>query len=91
MNILHLLAQYKPPIPIVPLTTDTFKNVFNVVFGIAGAVVLIVITLSGFRYTISRGDPQATNKAKNGILYASIGLIVVLLSLAIVNFVLGKL
>ena len=64
----------------------TIINIFLVLVGIAAAIYLI---LSGVRYIGSRGDPQEAEAAKNGILFAVIGLIVVGLAAAIVRFVIG--
>jgi len=61
-------------------------NVFLALVGVAAAVFLII---SGFRYIASRGNEQETTAAKNGILFAVIGLIVIGLSAAIVRFVIG--
>lgn len=63
-------------------------NVFSIVVGIA-AVIMIII--GGLRYIISGGDSGNVTSAKNTILYAIIGLVVVALAQFIVKFVLGKL
>lgn len=68
----------------------TIVNVLNVVFGTLGAIAVIVIVVAGLQYILSSGDPSKTAKAKNTILYALIGLVVALMSGAIVNFVLKK-
>lgn len=66
------------------------QHILQIVFAVAGALALLMVTISGFRYVISSGEPQATAKAKDGILYALIGLIVCVLAEAIVSFVLGS-
>lgn len=65
-------------------------TVLSVVFMIAGATAVIVIIIGGIMYVTSAGDPQSTAKAKNTILYACIGLVVAILSNAIVALMLGK-
>lgn len=55
---------------------------------VIGAVSIIMVLVGAFRYTISAGNPQATKDAKDTILYAIVGLIIAILSLAIINFVL---
>lgn len=65
--------------------------IFNVVFGIIGVVAVAFIILGGVNYTISQGDAAKVQKAKSTILYGVIGLVVVLLAFAIVNFVLSGL
>ncbi|MGH9856881.1 MAG: hypothetical protein ACRD4B_03455, partial [Acidobacteriota bacterium] len=64
----------------------TIINYFLVLVSI---VALIVIIIGGVRYIASRGDDTATASAKKTILYAVIGLLVIGLAAAIVNFVIG--
>ena len=65
--------------------------IINTVFGIIGVVAVIMIIIGGVNYTMSQGDSTKVQKAKNTILYGIIGLVVVLLSFAIVSFVLNGL
>jgi heme/copper-type cytochrome/quinol oxidase subunit 2 len=60
-------------------------NVFSVVVGI---VAVIMIIYGGFRFITSGGDANATKNARNTILFAIVGIVVVLISQAIVQFVL---
>ena len=69
------------------LTRDDVLIALRVVFGVVGAIALLIITLSAFRYVLSQGDPQSTAKAKNGILYALIGLVIAIFATVIVNYV----
>jgi len=59
----------------------------NTLLYIVGISAVIVIIVAGLRYVLSGGDPKNTTAAKDTILYAVIGLVVALLSFAIVNFV----
>jgi hypothetical protein len=65
----------------------TAINIFSVVVGII-AVVMIII--GGVKYITSGGDAGNVTGAKNTILYAIIGLVVVALAQIIVQFVLGS-
>jgi multisubunit Na+/H+ antiporter MnhB subunit len=60
----------------------------NIVFGAAGAICLLIIVMAGLRYTMSQDNPQETARAKNQIIYALVGLVVVLTAASIINFVL---
>ena len=62
-------------------------NIINFGFGIAGTVALIFIIYSGFKMVRSSGDPKQFESGRQTLIYAIIGLTVVLLSAAIVNFV----
>ncbi len=72
-------------------STDSarLQLILNIVFGITGAIALLVITLAGFKYVLSHGDPNLIAEAKNAIIYAAIGLVVSIAAFAIVNFVIG--
>jgi cytochrome bd-type quinol oxidase subunit 2 len=68
-------------------TIATVINIFSVIVGVA-AVIMIII--GGFRYITSSGDSASVNSAKNTILYAIIGLVIVALAQVIVRFVLNQ-
>lgn len=68
----------------------TLNTVLNVVVGLVGFVSVAVIVLGGISFATSQGDTARTTKAKNTILYGVVGLVVVLLAFAIVNFVLNS-
>lgn len=69
---------------------STVQIVLSFFFGLIGVVAVLIITIAGFQYVISRGDPQRTAKAKDTILYAVIGLVVAIVGSAVVNFVIKK-
>lgn len=69
--------------------TDIVKRLINVFLFAIGALAVIMIIHSGFKYTTSRGDAEGVKSAKNTLLYAVIGLIVASMAFAIVNFVIG--
>ncbi len=68
------------------LITD-IVNIFSFVVGV---VAVIMIIIGGFQYITSAGDSNKVSTAKNTILYAIIGLIIVALAQVIVRFVLGR-
>lgn len=67
------------------------RQVINFLSAIVGIVAVIMIIVGGLRYITSGGNDTSVTSAKNTILYAIIGLIIVALSQLIVRFVLGKL
>jgi len=71
--------------------SDVFKLVVNVLSVVAGAVAVIMIVVAGFRFVTSGGDSNSVSAARNTIVYAIVGLIVVALAQVIVRFVLHKL
>ena len=69
----------------------TILNVLNVVFVIIGIVAVIVIIIGGVTYATSQGDPSKVTKGKKIMITGIVGLIIVILAFAIVDFVLGAL
>ena|SRR5690348_4830464 len=62
-------------------------NIFSVIVGIVAVIMIIV---GGFKYITSGGDSGNVSSAKNTIIYAVIGLVVVALAQFFVQFVLNK-
>jgi divalent metal cation (Fe/Co/Zn/Cd) transporter len=58
---------------------------------IVGLLSVIVIIYSGILYIISAGNSNTVQKAKTTLTYAVVGLIVAILSYAIVSFVVNAL
>lgn len=77
-------------VPDAKLNSDSVGTILQIVFGVAGAVALVVLLLASLKYVISRGDPGEVAKAKNAIIYAVIGIVVVAAAFTIVSFVAGK-
>lgn len=65
-------------------------TIINAVIGVLGLVAVIVIIIGGVQYMTSSGDAGKVKKAKDTILYGIIGLIIVILAFAIVNFVIAN-
>lgn len=79
-----------------PLRADAFAAlgvggilvfIIRGLFTIAGVLAVLYIILAGYQYITSAGDPAKAEKARNGVLYAVIGIVVIALSYAIVNAV----
>ncbi len=64
-----------------------FKTIANAALYIIGAVSVLMLIYGGVRYTISGGDEKSVTAAKNTIIYSVVGIIVAVMSYAIVNFV----
>lgn len=64
--------------------------IINIISAIVGIIAVIMIIVAGLRYVTSGGKEEGVKNAKNTILYAIIGLVVVALAQLIVHFVLNK-
>lgn len=69
---------------------DIFKTIVNVLLFIVGVIAVIMIIVSGIRYTSSAGNSNSVAAAKNTLLYSVIGLVVAIFAYAIVNFIVFK-
>ena len=69
----------------------TLKTVLNILTIAAGVAAVIMFIYAGFRYIVSGGEEGGVKSAKNTLIYAVIGVIVVMLSQTIVIFVLNRL
>ncbi len=65
----------------------TVINIFSVVVGI---IAVIFIIIGGIKYITSGGDSNNVSSAKNTILYAIVGLVIVALAQILVRYVLAK-
>lgn len=70
--------------------SDVVALVINLLSILVGVVAVIMIIVNGFKFVISSGDSTAITNARNGIIYAIIGLVVVALAQVIVIFVINK-
>jgi hypothetical protein len=61
-------------------------NIFSVIVGV---IAVIMIIFGGFKYITSGGDSGNVSSAKNTLIYAVVGLIIVALSQFIVHVVLS--
>ena len=66
------------------------KTIINILSIVVGIVAVIMIIIGGFRYITSGGKQETVTAAKNTILYAVIGLVIVALAQLIVHFILNK-
>lgn len=63
----------------------------GLVFGAFAAIAIVVIIISAINFVTSEGNPEKISKAKRGIIYALLGLVISLSAEAIVLLVVGRL
>lgn len=75
-------------------STSTFNKflttIINIFSAIVGVIAVIMIIVGGLRYITSGGDANKVGAAKQTLIYAIIGLVVVALAQLIVHFVLNQ-
>jgi hypothetical protein len=83
----HYLANLQVDLPQVNADGAHLRTILNIVFAITGAIAVLIIVLAGFRFILSQGSPNEVATARNAIIYALVGLVVIISAFAIVNFV----
>lgn len=68
---------------------DLIQTILNYLLGFLGLISVIMIIYAGFLYVTSATNEENVGKAKNIILYAIVGIVIILASAAIVNFAFG--
>jgi hypothetical protein len=69
---------------------DALRVAINILSFVVGVASVIVIIISSLRMVLNGGDPQAVGRARNGIIYALVGILVVAVSQSLVVFILDK-
>ena len=70
--------------------TTVVKGIIKILSIIVGIAAVIMIIIGGFKYITSAGDTAGIASAKNTVIYALVGLVIVALAQTIVFFVMGK-
>ncbi len=66
-------------------------SIVNILLSVLGMIFIILIVLAGYTWMMAGGNPEKVSKAKNQIQTAVIGLVIVLASFAIWEFIFSKL
>ena len=67
--------------------TNTIQGIIKIISYIAGIIAIIMIIVSGLRFITSGGDSGKVASARNSLIYALIGIVVVVLAQVMVHFV----
>ncbi len=67
------------------------KSAIDILSVVVGVIAVIMVIIGGLKYVTSNGDSNSISSAKNTIIYALIGIVVVAIAQSVVRFVLGKL
>lgn len=66
---------------------NTITTIINILSAIVGVAAVVMIIIAGLRYVTSAGNAESAKSARNTILYAVIGLVIVALAQIITHFV----
>lgn len=62
-----------------------FTRIVTVAVSLAGLALFVMLIIGGFKYLTSAGDPKAAESARNTMMYAVIGLVVIISSFIILQ------
>lgn len=68
-----------------------FTRIINILFFAAGVLAVFMVILGGFKYVTSAGDAQKAASGRQTLIFALIGLVVVVVSRQLLLFVLERL
>jgi hypothetical protein len=69
---------------------NVIATVINILSSIVGVVAVIMIIIAGYKYVTSSGDSSNVQSAKNTLIFAIVGIVVVAFAQLIVQFVLDR-
>ena len=85
-------AVFNNPVP--SLRGKTLSNIvghsIKVVLGLVGIIALILFVAAGFIWMTAQGNPQKIQTAQKIMLWAGIGLFIILSSYALLNFIINR-
>jgi len=90
-NVRDLLPGIITPFPTSEGLLGVVGTAITLAFGVAGLVAVVYLILGGFNYVTAGGDPEAVEAAKTTIVNAIIGLVIILVSYLIVQFIMNQL
>lgn len=64
-----------------------FSNIINALLMFVGLFSLVIFIVAGFKFIHSGGDPKKLEGARNNFVFGILGLLIVLLSFAIINII----
>ncbi len=78
-------------LPQISADASTAKIALQLLFAAVAVVTVLYIIIAAIRYQASLGNPEATAKLRNTVIYAAIGLVIALSAEVIVTFTIGRL
>lgn len=67
---------------------SVITRIINLISLVAGAAAVVMIVISGFMFVSSQGESAGVSSARKTLMYAIVGLVIVIFAQAIVRFVL---
>jgi len=75
---------------IVSPMVSTICQIYSVIYNAAGGIAALIITIAGFKWVGSAEDPGARKQAKDAIIHALIGMLLVVIATDLVQLITGS-
>jgi cytochrome bd-type quinol oxidase subunit 1 len=82
---------YCTNLPQSPANAANIQNIVHIVVATLAAIAVLIIVISALNIVTAGGDSDKVRKARNAILFALIGIVVVVAADVIVSFIIGRL
>lgn len=69
---------------------STITDIIDILSAVVSVISVIMIIIAGIKFVTASGDPGSVKSARNTVIYALVGLLIVALSQTIVKFVVGN-
>ena len=73
--------------PINTNPNDFMQKVLQLIMGLAGGILLILIIINGYKFMVSQGDPEKIKEAREGIIAAIAGILMIIFSLSLLRLI----
>ncbi len=91
MSMISLLSALLTPADVKNAPNGTANDVLvaglNLLYFVAGVIAVVAIIIAGFTLVTNSSEPDAVKKARNTILYAVIGIVVIVSAFTITWFI----
>ncbi len=68
-------------------TTGIIPKVANIIAAVGGVIAVVFVMINGVTLLMSTGDSAKINKARDGLIYAAVGIVVIVMARVIVAFI----
>ncbi len=82
-----VLARINPPIPPGTTVDGLLNSITNFLYWISFPIATLVIIIAGIMFVASGGNSEQITKAKNLLIYAGIGFLIIVLANGVVELV----
>ena len=81
------VGNFPNPLKGIDTPQQLIGKVINAILGIVGSLALVMFIYGGLTWMLAAGNSQSVDKGKSILIWATIGLVVIFSSYALVNFV----